>query len=265
MKWFEITLVILTLGSGVVLLLEKLFWAKARAARNELLDEVKEPVIVDYSRAFFPVLAFILILRSFIAEPFRIPSSSMMPNLLIGDFILVSKFSYGLRLPISNQKIVPLGNPKRGDMVVFFPPHKPDQNWIKRVIGMPGDRISFHGDTLAINGQPLRYEIKGDYIGRGPGTDMTGTTLLLEELPGHPHTVLERLGRADPRTQGDWDVPPGYYLVMGDNRDHSEDGRMWGLLPESHLRGKAFLVMFNCSGWLCTDSFDASRAFNRLQ
>jgi len=265
MKWFEMTLVILTLGSGLVLLLEKLFLAKRRAARAGLLDEGKEPVVVDYSRAFFPVLAFILILRSFIAEPFRIPSSSMMPNLLIGDFILVNKFSYGLRLPVTNRKIVPIGEPKRGDLVVFLPPHNPNQNWIKRVIGLPGDRIGFHGDTLAINGKPLKYDIKGQYVGKGPGVDMTGTTLLLEHLPGRPHTVLERLGLADPRTQGDWEVPAGQYLVMGDNRDHSDDGRMWGLLPETHLRGKAFLVMFNCSGWFCNAGFDTSRLGNRIQ
>ena len=120
MVWFETILVILTLLTGVVWLLDKLFLAKRRAARNGLLDE--EPVLVDYSRAFFPVLAVVLILRSFIAEPYKIPSASMMPNLLIGDFILVNKFTYGLRLPINNRKFVSLGEPKRGDVVVFKPP-----------------------------------------------------------------------------------------------------------------------------------------------
>src|SRR5690606_22555628 len=128
MKWFEIALVLLTLGTGLVLLLDKLLLAKRRAAKASLLDG-EEPVVVDYSRAFFPVLAVVLVLRSFVAEPYKIPSSSMMPNLLIGDFILVNKFSYGFRLPVTNTKIIPVGEPKRGDVVVFKAPHAPDQNW----------------------------------------------------------------------------------------------------------------------------------------
>lgn len=160
MKWFEIILVVLTLGTGIISLLDKLFLAKRRAARAGLLDT--EPPIIDYCRSFFPVLAAVLILRSFIAEPYKIPSSSMMPNLLIGDFILVNKFAYGLRLPITNTKIIPIGKPNRGDVAVFKPPHKPDENWIKRVIGLPGDRIGFHGDTLYINGEPVKYILKAN-------------------------------------------------------------------------------------------------------
>ena len=124
MIWFETILVVLTLGTGLVWLLDKLFLAKRRAARAGLLD-TKEPLLIDYSRAFFPVLAAVLFLRSFVAEPFRIPSSSMMPSLLIGDFILVNKFAYGLRLPITNKKFVSIGEPRRGDVVVFRPPHHP--------------------------------------------------------------------------------------------------------------------------------------------
>ncbi|HZF98025.1 MAG TPA: signal peptidase I, partial [Pseudoxanthomonas sp.] len=136
MVWFETILVVLTVLTGAIWLLDRLFFAKRRAARAGLLEE--EPVLVDYSRAFFPVLAIVLVLRSFIAEPYKIPSASMMPNLLIGDFILVNKFTYGLRLPINNDKIVALGEPRRGDVVVFKPPHDPQNNWIKRVIGLPG-------------------------------------------------------------------------------------------------------------------------------
>lgn len=272
MKWFEILLVVLTLGSGIVLLLDKLVLAKRRAASAGLLD-AEEPAVVDYSRAFFPVLAVVLILRSFIAEPYKIPSSSMMPNLLIGDFILVNKFAYGIRLPITNTKVIPTGEPKRGDVAVFQFPGHPEQpgdpqrgeNFIKRVIGLPGDHVSFHGDTLSINGQPLEYQAKGEYVGKGPGAEMTGTTLLLENLPGRPHTVLEYLGRANPAGQGEWDVPQGQYLVMGDNRDNSDDGRFWGLLPEHNLRGKAFLIWLNCSGWLCKDSFEPSRIGSGIQ
>ena len=160
MKWFELGLVVLTFATGLIWLLDRLFFARRRAERDGLLAE--EPMVVDYSRAFFPVLAVVLVLRSFVAEPYKIPSSSMMPNLLIGDFILVNKFSYGLRLPITNQKFLAIGEPARGDVVVFKPPHDPENNWIKPVIGLPGDKVGFHGDTVYLNGQPLKYETLGE-------------------------------------------------------------------------------------------------------
>ncbi|WP_374011805.1 signal peptidase I [Pseudoxanthomonas koreensis] len=260
MKWFEIGLVTLTFATGIIWLLDKLFFARRRAARGGLLDD--EPVVVDYSRAFFPVLAVVLVLRSFIAEPYKIPSSSMMPNLLIGDFILVNKFAYGLRLPVTNRKFVALGEPARGDVAVFKPPHDPDQNWIKRVIGLPGDRIGFHGDTLYVNGEAVQYRAIGPYTGTGRGAEMTGATLLVEDLPGRSHQVLEWIDRANPSGQGDWTVPDGHYFVMGDNRDNSEDSRFWmqtNFLPEENLRGKAFLIWLNCEGWFCKGSFDPSR------
>jgi len=260
MKWFEIGLVVLTFATGIIWLLDRLFFARKRAARSGLLDE--EPVLVDYSKAFFPVLALVLVLRSFIAEPYKIPSSSMMPNLLIGDFILVNKFSYGLRLPVTNTKFLPLGEPARGDVVVFKPPHDPDQNWIKRVVGLPGDRIGFHGDTLYINGEAVKYDPIGYYSGSGRGAEMNGAVRLTEHLPGREHEVLEWIDRANPAGQGEWTVPAGHYFVMGDNRDNSEDSRFWtqtNFLPEENLRGKAFLIWLNCEGWFCKGSFDPSR------
>ncbi len=253
MKWFEIGLVVLTFATGITWLLDRLVFARRRAQAPGLLEE-KEPVVVDYARAFFPVLAVVLVLRSFVAEPFRIPTSSMMPTLLIGDFILVNKFAYGVRLPINNRKVIEIGEPERGDVVVFRPPHQPDQDWIKRVIGLPGDVIRFEGDVLTVNGVELQYEAMGSYSGVGRGREMDGASLLLEDLTGRRHEVLEFIGRADFRGQGEWRVPEGEYFVMGDNRDRSDDSRFWGTLPESQLRGKAFLVWMNfdasAPGWI---------------
>ncbi|KGM52415.1 signal peptidase [Lysobacter concretionis Ko07 = DSM 16239] len=261
MRWFEIALVVFTLLSGLIWLLDKLVLAKRRAAHQGLLDDGAEPWYVDYAKAFFPVLLAVLVLRSFIAEPFRIPSNSMMPTLLTGDFILVNKFSYGLRLPISNRKFVDIGEPKRGEVVVFRPPHHPDQDWIKRVIGLPGDRIGYYDNQVLINGVPLAYESLGHYEGRGNGAEMSGAGEFRELLADHPHRVLERTGLPfrDP-AEGEWVVPEGEYFVMGDNRDNSEDSRYWGFLPEQNLRGKAFLIWMNIDGGI-----DFSRIGERIR
>lgn len=261
MRWFEIALVVLTLFTGLVWLLDKLVLAKRRAARQGLLDDGKEPVVVDYSKAFFPVLAVVLILRSFVAEPFRIPSNSMMPTLLTGDFILVNKFTYGLRLPINNHKFIALGEPERGDVVVFRPPHHPEQDWIKRVVGLPGDRVSYHDNQVTVNGQLLPYVPVGVYQGKGNGTEMTGAEELREDLLGREHSVLERTNMPYlDQGEGEWVVPPGHYFVMGDNRDNSEDSRYWGFLPEGNLRGKAFLIWMNIDGGV-----DTSRIGTRIK
>ncbi len=263
MVWFETILVTLTALTGVIWLLDKLFFAKRRAAADGVLEVAKDPVIVDYAKAFFPILALVLGLRSFVGEPFRIPSSSMMPTLLIGDFILVNKFAYGLRWPITNKKFLANGEPKRGDVVVFRPPHHPREDWIKRVVGMPGDTVGYHDNMVSVNGKALAYRVDGMYEGKGRGSDMTGATRLTENLPGRPHHVLER--EDVPFTfqgEGDWQVPPGHYFVMGDNRDNSEDSRFWGMLPERNLRGKAFLIWMNFdrgAGWV-----DLSRVGTRI-
>jgi signal peptidase I len=272
MRWFEITLVSLTFLTGIIWLLDRLFFAKHRRGADGLLDENREPVVVDYARAFFPVLAFVLILRSFIAEPFKIPSSSMMPSLLIGDFILVNKFAYGIRLPISNDKVIEVGSPARGDVVVFRYPGRDasDPNkgvdYIKRIIGLPGDVVSYRDNQVTVNGKLYAYKNLGEYVGKGPGVEMNGATELVEDMPGRPHPVLEitNIPHID-QGEGEWTVPQGQYLVMGDNRDRSDDGRFWGFLPEKQLRGKAFLIWLNCKGWGCRDSFEPSRIGNSIQ
>ena len=266
MRWFEIALVALTLFTGLVWLLDRFVLAPRRAMRDGLLEDASEPVLVDYSKSFFPVLAIVLVLRSFVAEPFRIPSNSMMPTLLTGDFILVNKFTYGLRLPVSNAKVVELGAPERGDVVVFKPPHHPEQDWIKRVIGLPGDVVGYHDNQVTLNGQPLQYEAIGVYQGVGNGAEMTGAEELRETLPGATHRILERTDIPQlVQGEGEWTVPEGQYFVMGDNRDNSEDSRYWGLLPEKNLRGKAFLVWLNCEGWFCQGAFDTSRIGDRIE
>ena len=266
MVWFETILVVLTALSGLVWLLDKLVLAKRRAVAAGPLEPAREPVLVDYSKAFFPILVLVLGLRSFIAEPFRIPSSSMMPTLLIGDFILVNKFAYGLRWPITNKKFIDIGEPERGDVVVFRPPHHPREDWIKRVIGVPGDTIAYHDNQVSINGKRLPYRVERIYQGVGQGADATGATELTEGLPGRPHFVLEHPDvpfLPQGQGEGEWIVPPGHYFVMGDNRDNSEDSRFWGFLPEANLRGKAFLVWMNFDSradrWV-----DASRIGSRI-
>jgi signal peptidase I len=233
---FSFFLVIATLVTGVIwggyLLVLK--------SRGEVFDEDKEPMLVEYARSFFPVVLIVLLLRSFIAEPFRIPSASMMPTLLIGDFILVNKFTYGIRLPVINKKVVEMNEPKRGDIVVFRYPKDPSVDYIKRVIGLPGDRVTYYDKKLHINGEPVNQVSLGRYQGVGQGEDMTGHEHLLENLMGVEHSILIRNGAAS--AEGVYVVPQGNYFVMGDNRDNSNDSRYWGTVPEENLVGKAFFI-----------------------
>src|SRR5687767_5154359 len=211
---FAALLVALTAFTGVVWLIDKLLFQEKRRARaaalsataagspeerQVLVDKAgREPVIVEYSRSFFPVILAVLIIRSFLAEPFRIPSSSMMPTLLIGDFILVNKFAYGLRLPVLNKKIVSFGEPQRGDVIVFrYPgdsPNDPDRgtDFIKRVVGVPGDTITYRNKVVYVNGEPQAQQDLGTYVGTGSGADMSGNALRVEDLGGVKHRILVR-------------------------------------------------------------------------
>ncbi len=247
---FALLFTILTALTGAIWLIDRVLFAPARKRAMEGGEERREPVVVEYSRSLFPVILIILLVRSFLGEPYRIPSESMMPNLLIGDFILVNKYAYGLRLPVLDTKIVPVGEPQRGDVIVFHPPVAPEQVWIKRVIGLPGDVIDYHNYQLTVNGQPVTSEQIGPYLGQGSGRNMTGAQVVREDLPERSHTVLSMNVPPmfqDERANGTWTVPVGYYFMMGDNRDNSEDSRFWPshFLPERNVVGKAVLVWMN--------------------
>jgi len=245
---FSAILVLATALTGIIWLVDALFFAKRRAAASGA-KPAPEPVIVDYARSLFPVILLVLLVRSFLAEPFRIPSSSMMPTLLIGDFILVNKFAYGIRLPVIQKKVIPIGLPKRGDVAVFRPPHHPDQDWIKRIVGLPGDEIAYIDKVVYINGEPQPQTPNGPYAGSGSGRDMTGALALEESLEGREHRILQRQGMPPAmRGEGRWVVPEGHYFVMGDNRDNSEDSRFWGVLPEENLVGRAFMIWMHWDG-----------------
>ncbi len=249
---FAALLVALSALTGGIWLFDALFFAKARAAKQATAtavvsdDSRSEPLIVEYAKSFFPVIFIVLIIRSFIAEPFRIPSSSMMPTLLTGDFILVNKFTYGLKLPVLDFKFIEIGEPKRGDVVVFRYPKDPSQDYIKRVVGLPGDVVTYRGKRLFVNGVEVVASTLGRYLGVGSGREMTGSELKTERLGDIEHQLLIRpnafFGGAG---EGEWTVPAGHYFAMGDNRDNSEDSRFWGFVPERNLVGRAFLIWMN--------------------
>lgn len=201
------------------------------------------PKVVEYARSFFPVFLIVLVVRSFVVEPFRIPSGSMMPTLEIGDFILVNKFSYGIRLPILDKKIIPIGEPKRGDVMVFRYPEDPSTPFIKRVVGLPGDRIEYYDKVLYVNGKPAVQERIGTYTGAGRGSNMTGASARIEHLASKEHAILVQPGY--PSLPVETVVPPGRYFVLGDNRDNSRDSRYWGTVPDKYLIGRAFLIWMN--------------------
>jgi signal peptidase I len=233
---FALILVIATFVTGVIWAVDVLAFKKRRAERNGA-----EPVVVEYARSFFPVLLLVLLLRSFLFEPFRIPSGSMMPTLLEGDFIFVNKFAYGLRWPVINKKFVDIGEPHRGDVVVFRLPSDPSINYIKRVIGLPGDVVQYQQATkrLIINGKLVPEELVGPY------DDQPGLELAREQLGDDNHELLLMRGRLSPG--GTYVVPDGHYFMMGDNRDNSRDSRFEGVeyIPEYQLVGKAVVIWMN--------------------
>lgn len=216
-----------------------------RVSRDALL---REPTIMEWGGSFFPVLAVVLVLRSFVVEPFVIPSGSMIPTLEVGDYILVNKYVYGLRLPVFGNEVVEMGSPERGDVMVFFPPHR-DSYFIKRVVGLPGDLIRYGNKRLTINGEPVPTTVVEDAGVRDP------TLVVLEEQLGEAeHRVHVYPSRRE--STREWRVPAGHYFMMGDNRDRSDDSRGWGYVPEENIVGKAIAVWMHKEPGLSLPSFE---------
>jgi signal peptidase I len=287
---FALILFVLTMATGVVWFLDVFYLAKQRRARaNAALAEfdarntrlatdgvkldtsgrtalaakiLKQPTWVEYSGSFFPVIALVFFLRSFLYEPFKIPSSSMVPTLQIGDLILVNKFTYGVRLPIINKKIIEVNNPQRGDVMVFKYPKDPSLDYIKRVIGVPGDKITYKNKRLTVNGKEISYKPLPDYLDE---EHLSYSRQFLENLGGVKHRILndERAPSYVPNPDAfpqhelctynvegfSCTVPAGQYFMMGDNRDNSLDSRYWGFVPDQNIVGKAFFIWMNLNNF----------------
>ena len=249
---FALFLFLLLAVTGLVWLFDKTYLRKRRPA------DARQPWWVEYSISFFPVILIVFFLRSFLVEPFKIPSGSMIPTLLIGDFILVNKYAYGVRLPVINVKVAEVGSPKRGDVMVFRYPADPGLDYIKRVVGLPGDRIEYRDKVLTVNGRVAPRRQVGDYQSR---ERLQYFPRYIESFEGREHEIiLEKetpgyVGRSmEFKHSGNCDynngglvctVPPGHYFAMGDNRDNSSDSRVWGFVPDENIVGKAFFIWLN--------------------
>ena len=249
---FALFLFLLLAVTGLVWLFDRYFLRKRRAG------DAKQPWWVEYSISFFPVILIVFLLRSFLVEPFKIPSGSMIPTLLIGDFILVNKFAYGIRLPVVNVKVLDIGEPKRGDVMVFRYPADPSLDYIKRVVGLPGDRIEYRDKELRINGQLVPRRAIGDYESRErlqyfphyleTFNGSEHEIILEKEAPGYVSRGLDfrHSANCDYNSGGiACTVPAGHYFMMGDNRDNSSDSRVWGFVPDANIVGKAFFIWLN--------------------
>lgn len=235
---FALILVALVGFTGVVYLLELLFFRKRRPADKPV------PAIIEYPVSFFPVLLVVLVLRSFLVEPFKIPTGSMIPTLLVGDYILVNKFAYGIRLPVLGTEIIPVGKPQRGDIMVFKYPEKPSINYIKRVVGVPGDTIRYENKRLYINGELVEQTLEAQLPAGKPEFK-----IYTETLGDVDHSIMITLQRP-PEKPESWTVPPDSYFVLGDNRDNSRDSRYWQFVPDELIVGKAFAIWMHMPGWL---------------
>lgn len=244
-------LTLLVLISGIISLVDIFYLRKKRTKDGKI------PVIIDYAWSFFPVLLLVLLIRSFLIQPYKVPSGSLEPTILPGDFIVVNQFSYGLRLPVLNKKIFAVGEPKVGDIVLFRFPKDPSVIFVKRVVGVPGDHIVYRNKVLTINGDIATQIPMGMALDREVGI-MVPVRVRMERLPNNvEHKIYQRPGY-DENGHYDVVVPKGQYFMMGDNRDDSDDSRDWGFVPEENLIGRAFGV------WMSWDSDNIGIRWNRI-
>lgn len=258
---FPLLLVVLTAVTGVIWLLDTKLFRPQRMERYETEgprqepdskddnEDPDEPWLAEISRSFFPILLVVLLLRSFLVEPFQIPSGSMLPTLEVGDFILVNKFAYGLRLPVVDHKFVEIGDPERGDIMVFKFPVEPSINYIKRVVGKPGDRIRYQNKQLYVNDEPAETR----FLAR-----LQEENLLEEMINESRYRIYQNHNRHDANAEGEWVVPDAHYFVVGDNRDNSKDSRYWGMVPDDHVVGRAFAI------WMHWESLTSLPSFHRV-
>jgi signal peptidase I len=278
-KYFASILFFLMVVTGIIWALDSFVWAKRRkilaqnalkqTGREDQMSEeekhafvapfLRQPTWVEYSGSFFPVIALVFVLRSFLFEPFKIPSASMLPTLYVGDLILVNKFTYGIRLPIVGTKIIEVNNPKRGDVMVFKYPNDPTLDYIKRVVGVPGDVVTYKDKKLTINGQAVSYVSQNEFL--HDGAELRYSKQYAENLTGVEHRILNSDNAGTMLLQApqfpmseqcsyEYDnftckVPEGHYFMMGDNRDDSMDSRYWGFVPDKNIVGKAFFIWMN--------------------
>jgi signal peptidase I len=251
---FALLLFSLLVFTGAVSALDALYFGKRRAAG------AKEPWWIEYPKSFFPVILIVFTLRSFLVEPFKIPSGSMIPTLLVGDFILVNKFTYGIRLPVINKKIISISEPEPGDVMVFRYPEDPSVDYIKRVVGLPGDKVAYQNKRLTINGREVALKEAPDYLLKDKiqflkqYTETLGKTehsILVDSSEPAALPYVKQFPRRENCNYNNsgvvCTVPPGHYFMMGDNRDNSSDSRVWGFVPEANIVGKAFFIWFNFS------------------
>ena len=255
---FALILFIALVITGGIWLLDTLVLKRGRDKR------AREPMLVEYAKSFFPVILVVFALRSFLVEPFKIPSGSMMPTLLIGDFILVNKYTYGIRLPVINKKVIELNNPERGDVMVFRYPADPSLDYIKRVVGVPGDVVEYRNKQLTVNGKAIPSSSAGTYSYFSNGLNYVTAMVYDEQLNGAGHTMMTEPGKpavfppqvvdfryrenCSYNAEGEGfvcKVPEGHYFMMGDNRDASNDSRYWGFVPDENIVGKAFFIWMN--------------------
>lgn len=250
---FEAILVALTGLTGVLFMISFFLRTKKpiglvdkltkRPVKKDLINGIKTTAVIEYIGSFFPVFLIVLIIRSFIVEPFRIPSGSMIPTLEIGDFIAVNKFAYGVKLPLNSYKVLETAKPQRGDVAVFKFPLDPKTPFIKRVVGLPGDVVLYKNKSLFINDKEITQVPVGTYVGGKSMRKYTGFKEKSEGLSEKRNSILIDPDRYSADVQ--FEVPEGHYFVLGDNRDNSRDSRFWGFVPEKNLMGKAFFIWMN--------------------